>query len=116
MAKLITIGISCFLILSVVELIRKEKLTFKYASLWLTVSFLALVFAIFNSWLFKLSEVLGFVLPSNFIFFSLLIVLTLLIFVVTLFLCQQNRHNDTIAQKIALLEHELESLKKNKKR
>ena len=111
MAQIITIALGIFIFVSVIELIRKEKLTFKYAVLWLLVSVLAVFLAVFPPLLFKLSALMGFILPSNFIFFFLLVILTLLIFIITLFLCQQNRHNDVIAQKIAMMEYEIKNLK-----
>ena len=67
--------------------------------------------AVFYKFLFKLASILGFELPSNFIFFTLFCVFVFLSLVMTVFLCQQNNRNDTMAQKIALLEFEIKQLK-----
>ena len=108
----LAIGISVVIFLFVLDLVRRQKLTFKYALAWLFVSGCAIFFAVFKRILFHLSEVLGFELPSNFIFFVLLCTFVFLSLLLTVFLCQQNSRNDRMAQKIALLEFELKELKK----
>jgi len=113
--KIITLTFASLIFLLVVELIREEKLTFKYAASWLIVSSLAIFFALFDKILFRIAELIGFELPSNFIFFSLLTVLVFLSLLITLFLCQQSNRNDRIAQKIGILENEIEKLKEKNK-
>ncbi len=115
MTKILSIAISMTILFIVIELIREEKLTFKYALAWICVSLTAIFFTIFDHLLFKMAYGLGFVLPSNFIFFSLLSVLVFVSLLMTIFLCQQNSRNDILAQKIAMLEFEIEELKKRKK-
>ncbi len=95
----------------VLELIRKEKLTFKYAFAWIGAALLTIFFAIFDQLLFKLAYLLGFELPSNFIFFGFSGIFLILSLLMTIFLCQQNSRNDTMAQKIGILEFELKQLK-----
>jgi len=112
MIKIITLSLSAMIFLSVFELIRREKLTFKYAVGWLFVSLTGIVVTIFDSLLFRVAHFFGFQLTSNFVFFTLLTVFVFLSLLMTIFLCQQNSHNDKIAQKIALLEYEM---KKNQK-
>jgi hypothetical protein len=107
LAILLSLLMFCF----VVDLVRRHKLTFKYALAWLLVSASGVFFAIFHKFLFQLAAFLGFELPSNFIFFTLFCVFLFLSLVMTVFLCQQNNRNDTMAQKIALLEFELKELK-----
>ena len=108
---LLAIILSSLMFLFVVDLVRRHKLTFKYALAWLLASALGVFFTIFHKFLFKLASVLGFELPSNFIFFTLFCIFTFLSLVLTVFLCQQNSRNDTMAQKIALLEFEIKQLK-----
>ncbi len=108
---IVAILVSVLMFLLVVDLVRRHKLTFKYALAWLVVAASGVFFAIFYKLLFKLAEFLGFELPSNFIFFSLFCVFVFLSLVMTVFLCQQNSRNDTMAQKLALLEFEIKQLK-----
>jgi hypothetical protein len=91
--------------------VRRNKLTFKYALAWLLVSGSAVFFAVFHKYIFLIAKFLGFELPSNFIFFTLFCVFVFLSLILTVFLCQQNNRNDTMAQKIALLESEVKELK-----
>lgn len=110
--KLLAIGISSLIFLFVLDLVRRRKLTFKYALAWLFVSGFAVVAAVFHKLLFALAAWLGFELPSNFIFFSLMCAFVVLSLLLTVFLCQQNERNNRMAQKIAILESAIEELKK----
>ncbi len=111
--KIVTVIIASIIFLLVVELIREEKLTFKYALGWLAVSLMAIVLSLFDFVIIAIARFFGFELASNFIFFSLLCVMVFLSLYMTLQLCQQNSHNDAMAQKIAMLEYEIERLKKD---
>ena len=115
MTKILAIAFSAVIFIFVVELIREEKLTFKYAFGWLIVSVAAMFLAIFDKYLITLAHFLGFELASNFIFFVLLSVFVFLSLLLTIFLCQENKKNTKIAQKLSLLEFEINELKKNKK-
>ncbi len=110
-AMVVSVGIFLF----VIDLVRRRKLTFKYAIGWLFVSASAIFFAFFYKLLFACAAFLGFELPSNFIFFTMSCMFVFLSLLLTVFLCQQNNRNDCMAQKIALLEFELQELKKKLK-
>jgi len=111
----VAIVVSFSIFLFVIDLVRRRRLTFKYAVAWLLVSAGAIFFAIFYRLLFAFAAMLGFELPSNFIFFALFCVFIFLSLLLTVFLCQQNSRNDVMAQRIALLEFELKELKKKLK-
>jgi hypothetical protein len=110
--QVLAIIISVVIFSFVVDLVRRHRLTFKYALGWLFVSGSAVFFAIFKDLLFCCAAFLGFELPSNFIFFALLSGFVFLSLLLTVFLCQQNERNDKMAQKIAILEFEIKELKK----
>jgi hypothetical protein len=110
---ILAITLSLLMFVFVVDLVRRNKLTFKYAFAWLLVAAAGVFFAVCYKFLFYLASVLGFELPSNFIFFSLFCVFVFLSLVMTVFLCQQNNRNDKMAQKLALLEFEIKQLKHN---
>lgn len=114
-AKILAVVLAASILVFVFELIRREKLTFKYAFGWILISASGLFFAVFDQWLYRLAAWLGFQVPSNFIFFVLLGAFVFLSLLLTIFLCQQNSHNDTISQKIGMLEFELEQLKEKSK-
>ncbi|MCK5581652.1 MAG: DUF2304 domain-containing protein, partial [Candidatus Omnitrophica bacterium] len=112
--KAVTIILSVMFLVYIVDLVRREKLTFKYASGWILLIVLAIFAAIFDGLVFRLSELLGFQLPSNFIFFSVLCGFVFVSLLLTIFLCQQSNRNERMAQKIGILEHEIEQIKKQK--
>ena len=95
----------------VVELVRREKLTFKYAFAWLFLAALGVVCSIFRGLVFVISNFCGFELASNFIFFAILCAFVFLSLLMTVFLCQQNRRNDRMVQAIGLLDLEVRRLK-----
>jgi hypothetical protein len=109
--QMLAVILSLSVLLFVIELVRREKLTFKYAFAWLFFAALGVVFSIFKEPLFALSRWCGFELPSNFIFFGLLCAFVFLSLLLTVFLCQQNRRNDRMAQALGLLELEIGKLK-----
>ena len=110
--KLLALSLSVVMLGVTIELIRRERLTFKYACGWMLISLLAIFFEIFDGLLFEISHWFGFTLPSNFIFFALLVAFVFLSLFLTVFLCQQDVRNDTMAQKIGILEMEVAQLKK----
>ena len=112
MIKTLAIVLSCVILLLIVELIRREKLTFKYAFGWIVATLSAIVLIVFDDVVFHVAKFFGFELASNFIFFSILTVFVFLSLVMTVFLCQQNSRNDTMAQKIGKLEYEIEEMKR----
>lgn len=104
--------LSLSIFLFVIELVRRESLTFKYAVGWLAAAALAVFFSVFHKCLFAIARFCGFELPSNFIFFALLCAFVVLGLLLTVFLCQQNNRNDKMAKKIGILEFELRELRK----
>ena len=110
--KALTFFLALGMLLLVIELIRREKLTFKYAFGWMFVAVLAIVLVVFDRILLQIADFLGFELASNFIFFTLISVFVFLSLLMTVFLCQQGVRNETMAQKIGMMELEIEKLKK----
>jgi len=106
-AEIILVGMFLF----VLELVRSGRLTFKYAMGWLLVCLFGFFSVLFHEYFFVVAHWLGFALPSNFIFFFLFCVFVFLGLLLTVFLCQQNYRNDTMAQKIGMLELEIKRLR-----
>lgn len=107
----ITVVLFCLLVFFILDLIRREKLSFKYAFGWLCGCVLGITFAVFQNVLQKTSSALGFVLMSNFVFFVCVFAAVFLGLLLTVFLYQQQRRGDIMAQRIALLQEELDALK-----
>lgn len=111
MTKILSVGILIIFLLLIVELCRSGRLTFKYALGWLLFAVIGIGGAIFDGAVSALARAFGFIVTSNFIFFSLMIFFIVLSLFLTTFLCQQNKRNDLMAQKIALLQCELQEIK-----
>ncbi len=113
--RLLSILLALLFFFTVLDLVRREKLTFKYAAGWLGVTFLGIVLAFFDKFLTGFAVRLGFQLTSNFIFFTISCGLIFLSLVLTIFLFQQNSRNDKMAQKIGLLENEIREIQNKAK-
>jgi len=103
--------LSVIVFLLIIELVRRERLTFKYAFGWLIIAAAGIFFSASHQVLYRMAEWFGFELPSNFIFFTFICFFVFLSILLTTFLCQQDMRNDTMAQKIGILEMELKDLK-----
>lgn len=98
----------------VFDLIRRQKMTFKYAVTWLGGCAVVLFFAVNDGLLLKISRMAGFTLPSNFVFFMLLVFVMYLSLLLTIYMNEQNSRAEALAQSIAALEHRLEKTEKKK--
>lgn len=112
-AKWVAVVFLLALLAMVIELVRREKLTFKYAIGWIAIALVGLALVAFDGMVSAISSALGFALPSNFIFFSCIVAGIFEALFLTIFLCQQNARNDHLVQKVTLLENELEEIKKS---
>lgn len=93
----------------IIDLIRREKLTFKYAFGWMAAVIVGLVIALASHFFEYIALLLGFELLSNFIFFCCVGVAVILGLLLTVLLCQQSQRNECMAKKIAWLEYELKN-------
>lgn len=105
-ARTVAILVSVAIMFVVINLIRRQKMTFKYSVLWLGTSSVALFFSIFDEILFKISDAMGFTLPSNFAFFCLLAFLLLQSLFLTIYMNEQNSRIESLAQAVGILEHQ----------
>ncbi|MBN1587636.1 MAG: DUF2304 domain-containing protein [Candidatus Omnitrophica bacterium] len=111
-AKPFAIVIALFVFLGVILLIRRHRMTLKYALFWLCTSTMVLFLAINDGLLFWFKDLFGFVLASNFIFFLSTVFLVVLSLMLTVYVNQQNDRAEILAQKVGILEHEIKELKR----
>lgn len=98
----------------VFSLLRRGVLREKYAVLWLLVSGVALLFAVFPGVLYRLTYALGIETPANLLFFM---TITLLVLVSIQLSYELSRHEARIrrlAEESALLAQEIERLRKQR--
>ena len=107
-----TVAISIIIILVIIRAVRAEWIQLKYCVLWLCIGTGCLIFALFPQLLLLLSKLLGVGIPANALFFMALVLVLLLIFQLTTILSQTEEQQRRLAQKVAILELELEQLQK----
>jgi len=110
--KLFALVMASLILVLVIDRIRRQKMAFKYALAWLVSSFLVLFFTIQDGWLEELAQRAGFALPSNFIFFLLLIFVIFFSFLLTIHINEQNSRTESLAQTIAKLDYRLKKIEK----
>jgi hypothetical protein len=106
--KIVSVIILASIFLFILELIRQEKLTFKYAFGWMLAIIGGFIIIFAEAEFQRFSLALGFKLLSNFIFFCCMGIAVVLGLLLTVLLSQQDRRNELMAKKIAMLEHEIQ--------
>lgn len=103
-AKTFAILIAIFIFLLIVDLIRRQKMTFKYSLFWLSASAATLFLAVFDNTLHSLSRLAGFELSSNFVFFLFLAFISTLCLFLTVYINEQSDRTEKLAQALGLLD------------
>ncbi len=101
------VGCSVLILVFIVDLIRREKMTFKYALAWLVSGAGVLLLALNERLLSGLSHWAGFALPSNFVFFLFTLFVIFLSLLLTVYANETNKRSEVLAQAVALLEFRL---------
>ena len=94
----------------VIELIRREKMTFRYALSWLSAALLVFLLSVNERLLGWLSRAAGFSLPSNFVFFLFVLFVIFLSLLLTIYANEQNKRSEVLAQSVAILEYRLKRM------
>ncbi|WP_455135977.1 DUF2304 domain-containing protein [Thermophilibacter sp.] len=103
----VVIIVFCVLLLAfVVRLVSREQMLLKYSLLWLLLAAVMLVGAFFPHGLFDIAWALGFVSPSNFIFFLGLFFLLAVALSLSVIVSKQTIKIKNLTQRLALLEYE----------
>lgn len=106
-AKYVSLCILIVLVFLILDLIRREKLTFKYAFGWLVAASAGIAVVLLDKFFVRAALFFGFQLLSNFLFFCGMVTAVFLGLLMTVFLCQQSQRNECMAKKIALLEKQI---------
>lgn len=109
--RLVMIACCMALMLFVLHLVRSEKLQLKYSLLWLLLSVAVMLCALFPMPLIGVAKALGFEAASNFIFFAGFLFLLVISLSLSAIASHQKDDIKNLVQRVALLEHELKSLK-----
>ncbi|MFN2470671.1 MAG: DUF2304 domain-containing protein [Gaiellaceae bacterium] len=107
--SLVAAAAALLLLLVIFELIRRRRLQERYALLWIATGVVILVLALWRGALSQLAELVGIAYPPSALFvLAAMFILVVLLHYSTVIskLADQNR---ILAQRLALLEHELAS-------
>lgn len=109
-AKTFAILTAIFIVLLILDLIRRQKMTFKYSLFWLSASVATLFLGVYDELLTTLARWAGFELSSNFIFFLFLAFISALCLFLTVYINEQNSRTEALGQKLGILEMKLRKL------
>jgi hypothetical protein len=112
-ANLFAILGSLLLLLIVVELIRMRYLRERYSLLWIMTAGFFLLLSVRGDLLNRISDLLGFTIPSNALFFFGILFLVLLILGLSIITSRLAEKNRILTQKVVLLEKRVEDLEKS---
>ena len=89
------------------KLVKKGKLQLKYSLLWLFLCFLAGLCDLFPGIVFGVSNFIGFITPSNFIYLVAIAILLSICFSLSLAVSRYSVAVRNLTQKLALIEKQL---------
>jgi hypothetical protein len=91
----------------VLELVRRRRLAERYALLWMTVSVVLLVLAIWTGLLSVIADALGIQVPANALFIAAIAVAFLLLLHFSVISTRLSEQTKSLAQEVARLDSEL---------
>src|SRR5690349_9669754 len=105
------IGASVLALILVLELVRRRQLREEYSLLWLGTAFAMLLVSAWRDLPHGLSALVGIVYPPNLLFLLAALFTLLLLLYFSTVITRLSQENKEIAQELALLRHEVESLR-----
>jgi hypothetical protein len=105
---------SALLLLVIVELIRKKHLRERYSLIWVVTGALFLFISLRTDLLYKISSAFGFAVPSNALFFFLILFLILISLGLSVITSKLAERNKVLTQQLVLLKKRVEDLEKSK--
>jgi hypothetical protein len=109
---ILAVGASLAVFVFVLELVRRRRLSEEYSLLWLLTALAMLVVSAWRDLLHGMAAVVGIVYPPNLLFLlAALFTLAILLYHSTV-ITRLTRENKDIAQHVALLQYEVEQLRR----
>ena len=97
----------------VIEMLRRRRLRERHAGWWIVAGLFAIVISVFPDTLHFASEILGFEVPVNLVFFLSLFILFLVALQHSSELTQLESHNRSLVERLIVLELRVEQMSKN---
>lgn len=111
--NLIAIIGSIFLLLVIIELVRRRYLSERYSLLWILTGIAFLILSIKMDILVYFSRILGFAVPTNALFFFGILFLILIVLSLSVILSRLTEKNKILTQEIVLLKKRIEDIEKS---
>ncbi|WP_423826950.1 DUF2304 domain-containing protein [Sharpea azabuensis] len=92
----------------ILNFVRKNKLTMKYALVWLVLSLISIIVLIWPGLLATISHLLGFQTMSNMVFLVAIIVLITICLNLSVIVSNQTKKITLLIQEVSLLKNKLE--------
>lgn len=109
------VAIACvFFCVLICVLVSHRRLLLRYSLIWLFLAIVVALAALFPAPLYALSGLIGFVNPSNFIFFAALFALLAIVLSLSIVVSRQARKITSLIQDLALASKRIDALEKNK--
>jgi len=112
--QLLAIFGSLFLILLILELIRRNYLKERYSLLWLTTGGVFLVLSLTIELLTPVTRFLGFEMVSNALFLAGIVFLIIIALGMTITLSRLSERNKQLTQEVVFLKKKVEDLEKDR--
>lgn len=96
-------------LLSIISMIRKEKLDLKYSLSWIVINIVILILCLFPQVIDWIAGVIGVATPINAVFFFGIVFQMLITFSLTVAQSRNSKKLKDLAQKVALLEKQINS-------
>ena len=107
--------VSLLFIAVIVRLVKRKYLSMKYSFLWLILLFVILLCALLPVIPYRLSDLLGFGVPANFIFLVAIFFLLAIALSLSIIVSKQQRKIATLVQELAILSNRVDKLPINPK-
>lgn len=101
------LGICVIILLYFVDMIRKDKISLKYALPWLAALIGVMLLAAFPSFINWVAQLLGVATPVNAIFFIVILMMLIFIFLISLISSRNAQRVIRLVQEVALLKKAL---------
>ena len=102
--QIVTLLAAVLLVILVIELVRRRRLSERYALLWLVSAFAILGLSIWQGLLEKLSKLIGVAYPPNALFLVAVVFILLLLLNFSTVLSRLQDETRILAQRLAILE------------
>lgn len=110
--RIFLLAIAVVFLIEVFRLVSAGKLQLKYSLLWMLLSLVLIICAVFPGLVYACSDLLGFQSPSNFVFLVSIIGLLGICLSLTAIVSWQARDIRQLIQRITLMQDDLDNFKK----